>query len=48
MRGIHHDTSDEQASEQPLRDISMSLNKHHWTFHEQHIVENETRWETIW
>ncbi len=27
MRGIHHDTSDEQASEQPLRDISMSLNR---------------------
>ena len=27
MRGIHHDTSDEQASEQPLRDISMNLNR---------------------
>jgi hypothetical protein len=27
MRDIHHDTSDEQASEQPLRDISMSLNR---------------------
>ena len=27
VRGIHHDTSDEQASEQPLRDISMSLNR---------------------
>jgi len=27
MRGIHHDTSDEQASEQSLRDISMSLNR---------------------
>jgi len=27
MRDIHHDTSDEQASEQPSRDISMSLNR---------------------
>jgi len=27
VRDIHHDTSDEQASEQPLRDISMSLNR---------------------
>jgi len=27
MRGNHHDTSDEQASEQSLKDISMSLNK---------------------
>jgi len=27
MRDIHHDTSDEQASGQPLRDISMSLNR---------------------
>ena len=27
MRGIHHNTSDEQASEQPLRDISMNLNR---------------------
>ncbi len=27
MRGIHHDTSDEQASEQPSKDISMSLNR---------------------
>ena len=27
MRGIHHDTSDEQASEQPSRDISMGLNR---------------------
>ncbi len=27
MRDIHHDTSDEQASEQPLRDISMNLNR---------------------
>jgi len=27
MRGIHHDTSDEQASEQSLRDIFMSLNR---------------------
>jgi len=27
MKGIHHDTSDEQASEQPSRDISMSLNR---------------------
>jgi len=27
MRDIHYDTSDEQASEQSLRDISMSLNR---------------------
>jgi len=27
MRGIHHDTSDEQASEQPSKDISMNLNR---------------------
>jgi len=27
MKGIHHDTSDEQASEQSLRDISMGLNR---------------------
>jgi len=27
VRDIHYDTSDEQASEQPLRDISMSLNR---------------------
>jgi len=27
MRDIHHDTSDKQASEQSLRDISMSLNR---------------------
>jgi len=27
MRDIHHDTSDEQASEQSSRDISMSLNR---------------------
>jgi len=27
MRDIHHDTSDEQASEQPLKDISMDLNR---------------------
>jgi len=27
MRGIHHDTSDKQALEQSLRDISMSLNR---------------------
>ncbi len=27
VRDIHHDTSDEQASEQPLRDISMNLNR---------------------
>jgi len=27
MRGIHHDTSDEQASKQSLRDISMNLNR---------------------
>ena len=27
MRDIHHDTSDEQASEQPSRDISMGLNR---------------------
>jgi len=27
MRDIHHNTSDEQASEQSLRDISMSLNR---------------------
>ena len=27
MRGIHHDTSDKQASEQPSRDISMNLNR---------------------
>jgi len=27
MRDIHHDTSDEQASRQPSRDISMGLNR---------------------
>jgi len=27
VRGIHHNTSDKQASEQSLRDISMSLNR---------------------
>jgi len=27
MRDIHHDTSDEQASEQPSKDISMGLNR---------------------
>jgi len=27
MRGIHHDTSDKQASKQPSRDISMNLNR---------------------